>query len=727
MRPALESEARAELLRLLDARSHIPRVSLQLGEMLMEEGEAADRVYVLMEGSLTVTKAVNGQSAILARIDQPGTVVGEMVTMGGGTRTASVSADTESTLFGLDAATFHALLDDEPRLAKALASAAARRAEEGELAEILVERLGLEDPEKVAAACSGVTWRTLEAGSPLFEAGGPSDEVYFVVRGRLQSTRATAGDEDVLIGEYAKGDIVGDLGVLSSRPRISTVTAVRRTIVAGLSADDFIRATESQPKLLVDLALAAATRATEAASKTSPATVIAVASPGRRDESFIDGIANELRRVGRVEVLSASRVDSLLETPGVAHSPPGEVGDIRVSRLVNEMELQTDHLILDMGEGDDVWARRCLDLADRVLLLTPLSPNDSQVRALDSTLKSCPSGVSRTLVVVHSSNQEPSGSATRFGALSWDDLLNVVEGSDADRARVARVVSGRANVLVIGGGGARGFAHIGAYRAVLELGIPIDVVAGTSIGGVIGTLIADGNTPEELVKIATESFADVLDYTFPSVSLIKGERITKAAREHFGLRHIEDLRRTFVGVSTDLTTSRPHFHVSGDLVTAIRATCAIPGVMPPVPMGEALLVDGGVLNNLPMDVARNLAPAGRVLAFDVAPTRGPRAYDDYGLSVSGWTAMRSRGRRRSPYPRITSVLLRSMITASMRERDRQVGSGLSDFYVNLDISGVSMLDFSDPGGIAERGYAAAMPHLEAWLDLAEEATGQPGV
>jgi predicted acylesterase/phospholipase RssA len=139
-----------------------------------------------------------------------------------------------------------------------------------------------------------------------------------------------------------------------------------------------------------------------------------------------------------------------------------------------------------------------------------------------------------------------------------------------------------------------------------------------------------------------------------------------------------------------------------------------------VPVGDALLVDGGVLNNLPIDIARTQAPVGRVFAFDVAPPRGPGAHGDYGLAVSGWKALRARtGRERSPYPGISAVLMRSMITASMQERDRQVGNGLADFYLNLDMRGVSMLDFSDPVSVATRGYEAAMPALEALLETSE--------
>jgi len=246
--------------------------------------------------------------------------------------------------------------------------------------------------------------------------------------------------------------------------------------------------------------------------------------------------------------------------------------------------------------------------------------------------------------------------------------------------------------------------------------VEIDVVAGTSIGAILGAVMADRTPPEALVEMAQREFAAVLDYTIPVVSLIKGDRIARALEAAFGDRRIEDLWSPFACISTDLTTSRPHVHRLGSVVHALRASSSIPGVMPPVPHGDDLLVDGGVLNNLPIDAIRHTTPAGRVVAVDVAPVRGPGAREDYGLSVSGWQALRaSMGRGSKATPGITAVLMRSMIVASQRERDHQVADGLADLYLDLDLRGISMLDFGDVIGVAQRGYEAAMPRLEAWL------------
>lgn len=284
-----------------------------------------------------------------------------------------------------------------------------------------------------------------------------------------------------------------------------------------------------------------------------------------------------------------------------------------------------------------------------------------------------------------------------------------------DIPRLARTVIGKATGLVLSGGGARGFAHLGVYRALTELGVEVDMVAGSSIGSVMAAAMARRIPVSELVPVAARQFKGLLDYTVPVVSLVKGERITASISDTFGDADIADLWLPFVCVSTNLTRSTLEVHRSGPVARALRASVAIPGVIPPVPFGDDLLVDGGVLDNLPVDALRASFDPGTVIAVDVAPNVGPRAGHDFGLSVSGWQALRSRMTKGAGYPGTVALILRSMITASMRERDRQVAGGAVDLYLDLDLRGVGMLDFESVEPVARRGYEAALPRIEAWL------------
>lgn len=691
-------------------------LKLEPGETLIREGDAADLVYVLLSGSLQVARTVDENTAILAVIDEPGALVGEMVALGGGTRTATVSAETKTELLQLTAADFQAALREDPALTEQLVAAAVRRAEEGELAELLAHHFGILDEDTLVSTCSAVEWRRLKQGQVLLREGEPSDSVFFVVRGRLvASTRDKNGGELVKIGEAGRGDVVGEMGLLKRTPRSATMTALRDTVVAGMGEGAFLDLVERQPRMMIELSLRAVERARNPRWHLAPSTVLAVVTPGGFSADWlIEGMERELEAHGVARRLSPKLIDELLGTVGVHNVERGEIRDVRVSRLVNEFELEADHLIVEVGSVPGPWARRALGMADRVLIVIPPGLSDVDSARIDLVLGDCPVGIERTLVVVHQSSEpRPERSSELAAGLGAASVTHVASQSRADASRLARLSVGRANTLVLSGGGGRGFAHIGVYRAIRDLGLPIDMVGGTSMGAVLGTVIADAMEPDEVLAWAERHFPKVLDYTLPVVSLTKGGRIAQAAHATFGQRDVEDLWLAYFAMSTDLTTSRSHIHDHGSISLAIRATSAIPGVMPPVPHGDALLIDGGVLNNLPLDIARQRAPAGYVIAVDVAPPRGPGAHGDYGLSVSGWEALRSSlGRSRSPYPRISAVLMRSMITASMRARDEHVAHGLADCYVELDMRGVSMLEFDDPGQVAERGYEAALPVLE---------------
>jgi len=717
---AVTAEVRRILLGMIDGETSPGGAVVQLrpGEELIRQGEDSGTVFVLMDGSLTVTRESEGQAVTMATIDDPGSVVGEMVALGGGVRSATVAALTHCELLEFDSAEFRDLLASRPRLANQLAALAVRRAEEGDLAEILAG-YGVMDTDSVITTCAAVEWRRLVRGEVLFEEGAVSDAIYFVVRGRLLVSRYDSMErETVPVGEVGRGGTVGDIGLLGNTRRNATVVALRDTVVASLDEPAFLTLIDRQPRMMIELGLKAVSRARVSGQRSSPSTVLATVACDRLpSDEIVRGVINELGTHGSVRFLSPVIVESVLETEGAADAEPGEVGDVRISKLLHEAEVESDHLVLGLGDHPGPWTRRCLAMVDRVLVFVPPDLTDEEAAAMDGFFLDCPEGVHRTVVMVHArAGGAPVGTGRLMERLSAKDALHMMEGSSPDAGRVARVAVGRGTALALSGGGGRGFAHLGVVRALEELGVPIDIVGGTSIGGILASVIADGMSSSEAIEWARLHFPKSLDYTIPVVSLVKGSRIARSATESFGDRAIEDLWKTYFCVSTNLTASRPHVHDRGDLARAIRATSAIPGVMPPVPLGESLLVDGGVLNNLPIDVARGFAPAGRVIAVDVAPPRGPGARGDYGLAVSGWAALRSNiGSGRSDYPRISAVLLRSMITASMRERDGQVAAELADCYLDLDMRGVSMLAFDDPSGVAQRGYDAALPAIEAWL------------
>ena len=173
--------------------------------------------------------------------------------------------------------------------------------------------------------------------------------------------------------------------------------------------------------------------------------------------------------------------------------------------------------------------------------------------------------------------------------------------------------------LALGSGSARGGAHIGVIRALAEAGINIHCVAGTSAGAVVGAVFASGNldTLEEIVVgFDWKQIARFFDVVFPKSGLIDGKKVADFVRGHVRVKNIEDLPIPFSAVATDLATGREVVIQDGDLIEAIRASISIPGIFTPVRRDGRILADGGLVNPVPVNVAREMG-ADFVIAVDL--------------------------------------------------------------------------------------------------------------
>src|SRR5690606_26256292 len=171
---------------------------------------------------------------------------------------------------------------------------------------------------------------------------------------------------------------------------------------------------------------------------------------------------------------------------------------------------------------------------------------------------------------------------------------------DADIARLARVMAGLSVGLVLSGGGARAYAHIGAIRALREHGAPIDFVGGSSMGAIIGAGVALGWSDDEIHERVHDAFVKsnpLGDFRLPVVALAAGDRVESRLAAHFGDARIEELHTPFFAVSSNLTTGAVRIHRSGLVRDALRASSALPGILPPVVQDGEVLVDGAVLDN----------------------------------------------------------------------------------------------------------------------------------
>ena len=700
--------------------SNARSVLLADGDVLVEQGDAADNVYFIQSGTVTASKSTSQGEVVVGTVDA-GQVIGEVTVVAGGLRTATLRASGPVEVLEIERSEFEAWLNGNPEMADSVSDQARERVDRTNVATMVAELMGSSDRALVQQVVDRVEWRRLEAGEVLFRQGDLADAAYFVVGGRLMVLAATSDGSDELIAELGRGEVVGELGLLDRAPRSATVRAVRDTTLAAFSTTMFEELVATSPQMMLNVTRGILTRLRKPAQrKFDRAASLTIAITADIDaDAMVSAIVDEIARFGTAKHLSSDRVDRTLNRTAISQVATDNVGVPRLAEFMHEADVGNDHVVLQTDREMTAWTRRALRQADRVVVVCSPNP-DAAERALISEIFATlgdASHVATMLAVLHPATADrPRRTAALVGAWRVDDVVHLRSGSSADIGRLARLASGHGYGLVLSGGGGRGLAHLGVLRALHEQGIPVDEVAGCSMGSVIAAGVALGEAGESLMELVERQCRRLLDYTLPVVSLVKGGRITKNIEDTFGSFDIEDLWLPFYCVSTNLTTSHLEVHRRGSTALALRASIAIPGVLPPVPHAGHLLVDGGVLNNLPFEVMRDNSTVETIIAVDVAPDQGPRARADFGMSVSGFQALGASLRpSKSIYPSLTSVLLRSMLTGAVRNQKASMIDGSIDLLLALHLPGIGLLDFEHCREVADAGYAAAKPAIDDWV------------
>ena len=522
---------------------------------------------------------------------------------------------------------------------------------------------------------------------------------------------------------------MGELALFDDEPRATTVFAARDTELARLRRSAFEKLLDHHPTAMLGVARTVFRRTRTRAPSTELrrslgaelSITIIPAEPGLDLAAFVAKLATKLRDYGKTACLNPERVDAMLHKPGIANSTSTEPAHIRLVQSLNEIEAENRYVIYEADATLTPWSERAIRQADYLLTVGDarrvVPTGDTELLVEHTKRNRHPRW---DLVLLHEPDAvRPSETSRWLENRNIESVYHVRRGNRGDVERLGRILAGRAVSVVFGGGGARGFAHLGVLRALEELGVPIDLAGGTSMGAPMAACPARGMTPEEALEEALTGYDSILDYTLPIVSVLAGRGITGSIVNSLGDWDIEDLWLPYFCVSTNITQAGQMIHRRGSLSRAVRASVAIPGILPPVPEGEDLLVDGGVLNNLPMDVMRELNPTGPMIAIDVVPPRGPAAKSDYGLSLSGWKLAAESfipGRTSYRPPGIGGTILRSMLVGADSARRRMLQDGLPDLYLNVKMRKVGMLEFDAVDSIQQLGYEQGLDALRKWID-----------
>ncbi len=595
------------------------------------------------------------------------------------------------------------------------------------LGELLARAFGELDAATLALLREQLAWVEVAGGQTLMRQGEVGDSMYLSVSGRLRAYVSHEGETPRMVRELGRGQVIGEMSLYTDAPRSATVVAIRDSLLVRLDKAQFLHLVERHAGIGVALTRQIVHRLqTEHVVAPFAAPVVQTLLPiteGVDLAGFARGLAAELGRFGRVCVIDAVAVQSA--------AGGGDDRYREVSLWLDEIESAHDFVLLLADEAPTPWTRCCCRHADEVLLLANAGAKPVVHASETQCLVERPprTEAAEILVLLHAADAPaPRGTAAWLARRPVAEHFHVRPALDSDMARLARLQARRGVGLVLAGGGARGFSHLGLLRALQRHGVEVDCVGGTSMGSVMAALVASDQPLQRVMDVTREAFKSNPTGDFnllPLISLIRGRRLRASLDRALGAlvgtqAGIEDLWKPFYCIATNYSQASEALLTRGRLERALRASTAIPGALPPVVVDGDLLCDGGSFNNFPVDVMRARRGIGLVIGADLSLHKARKL--DFDEVPSPWALLRDRlrprGRRRYRLPALSAYLLNvTILYSSSRRRAAQAAC---DVYFNPPLERVGLLAWQRFDAIVEQGRAhaeevLARPEVQALL------------
>jgi len=570
--------------------------------------------------------------------------------------------------------------------------------------------------EVLAEVAASARQRVVPPGEVLCTAGEAGDTFYLITAGAVNVFAASPRGEEWL-AQLGPGEWFGEMALITGEPRSATVVALAETMLIILERTSFQELLRRSPSVAMAISdvLSRRLRAHLLAGPRQPRprfVVALCAGPAAAQTRLLLNVAAALRHEGQSLVtlvdwagnqLRAALAEGRWEGLHVVDDRDVDIALLRAAQ----------QLLIVVVAANDARAAALAREAERVWVLG----------ARDRT-PALPAELSRPASVTWlgragRDTRAPDTVTFEADAFERNEVVRTDPHSAAASGlrRFARQTLGRRIGLVLSAGGAKGLAHLGALRCFERDGLEFDLIAGTSMGGIIGAAIALGRTSTELIHVFHDLTDNLrrrlIDVWVPEQSVLRGDKKLSFLYRTVGEVQIEDLPLPFWCVAGDLVSGREVVFGRGPLCQALDATSAMPGVFPPVVLGEQVLVDGWIVNSLPADVLRREG-AGIVLAVNVSAGASTRSSFHRGLlgGANGW-----RDRlRRLMNPSIVRI---AMGAVEVGARERTLANlALVDACAEPDLSEFSTTDFRRMPELVELGEAAAeeaMPAIRAAL------------
>ena len=548
----------------------------------------------------------------------------------------------------------------------------------------------------------------VDAGVYLFKQGDIENSLYVVLSGRLRAVMQDKTGTNIL-GDIGEGEPTGEFALFTNEPRMASVLAIRKTIVLKINKQEYLNLVSQNPAfagMLTNFLIKRLRRNILEQHMISRPKNIAVINlqPAHDLSPWTDEIEKTLEESG-------------LPIQVFYHDSQPEQ---QYSAIFETLEQQEGLNILVCSEAQPEWSRQCLLVADLLIVATEFcaDPNLYQIEKIQNLYAQTILNKKIYIVFLHENETLLPKHTSRWLEKRMVNLhIHVRKNNLGDIGRFCRIISNQAIGVVLGGGGAKGYAHVGAIRALMEHGVEIDFLGGTSAGALYGIGMShsdfDPHKVNELCETSAKRKLTSNDFSWPIVSIMSGKKIATFMKEMFGESELEDIWVNSYCVSTNFSSSGTKVHDRGMISRMVRASIAIPGVFPPVVINRQLHVDGGVVDNLPIEPMYRY-PVRHIIAISLSGLETRQVdYDETPSAVMLiWDKI--TGKRKYKIPGISSLIINSL-TLNSRQKQENTKAKVS-LYFEMDLKEVGLLDDKKWKQTVQKGYDQMKIFLEKLPD-----------
>ncbi|XP_016157970.1 PREDICTED: patatin-like phospholipase domain-containing protein 7 isoform X3 [Ficedula albicollis] len=681
------------------------------GTVLSRQGDQDVNVCFVVSGMLHVyQRKIDSEEDTCLFITHPGELVGQLAVLTGEPLIFTIKANRDCSFLSISKSHFYEIMREQPSVVLGVAHTVVKRMSP------FVRQIDF-----------ALDWMEVEAGRAVYRQGDKSDCTYIVLNGRLRSVLRMDDGKKHLTGEYGRGDLIG---VVVTR----LIHLLGEKILGSLQQGGH------------PLGLHGSSSKWDAGNPASNLSTVAIMPVSEEVPltAFTLELKHALSAVGPALLLTSDNIKQRLGSAAL--------DSIHEYRLTSWLGQQEDIHRIVLYQADSSltpWTQRCIRQADCILIVG-LGDQEPTVGELERMLENTAVRAQKQLILLHKEDGPlPSRTVEWLNMRSWcsahlhihcprrvfskrslpklvemyERVFQKVPDRHSDFSRLARVLTGNAIALVLGGGGARGCSQVGVIRALMEAGIPVDMIGGTSIGAFMSALYAEERSYNQMrikarqwAMVMNSVFKTILDLTYPITSMFSGAAFNNSINNIFKDKQIEDLWIPYFTITTDITASAMRVHRDGSLWRYVRASMSLSGYMPPLcdPKDGHLLMDGGYINNLPADVARSMG-AKVVIAIDVG-SRDETDLTNYGDCLSGWWLLWKRWNPLAEKVKVLNmaeIQTRLAYVCCVRQLEMVKNSDYCE-YIRPPIDRYGTLDFGKFDEICEVGYQHGKTVFNVW-------------